>query len=253
MSVDNIYKVYRYWSPSGKSYIGQTKKSLEARSNHGKAYNDCKKFKNAIKSYTWNWFENHNEILESNLTKEEADYWEKYYIEKYDSIKNGYNIQSGGQLDAAEFLKKEIVGVNCKTHEILYFDSGLSASEQIKIHKGNISSCLIKNHSKAKIENTSGGYVWLYKEDWERLSKEEIEEIKTIVPYQHKCKMIPVICINTGKVYPSMQDAAWDTLTKTNGISRCCKRGDHSYITSKDGIQYHWKYADKEKMEGAEK
>lgn len=245
MSIDNVYKVYRYWGPTGKSYIGQTKNSLSERSNHGRAYESCKKFRNAIKSYTWSWFESHNEILKDNLTKEEANYWEKYYIEKYDSIKNGYNIQSGGQFDAAEFLKKEIVGINCKTHEILFFDSGLSASEQVKIHKGNISSCLIKNHSKPKIENTSGGYVWLYKEDWERLSKKEIEEIKLITPYQHKCRYVSITCIDTNVIYPSIKDASKATGIKEKNISKCLARGEKSYSRDANGNKYHWRYTDK--------
>ena len=85
--MNSNYVIYRYWSPSGKSYIGQTCQSLSARSGReGQQYWASTKFYNAIKKYGWEWFKNHKEILADGLTEEQADELEHYYIKKYDMI-----------------------------------------------------------------------------------------------------------------------------------------------------------------------
>lgn len=54
-------------------------------------------FWNAIKKYGWNNFEHY--ILESNLTLEEANEKERYYISYYNSSNNlyRYNLTLGGE------------------------------------------------------------------------------------------------------------------------------------------------------------
>ena len=51
-------------------------------------------FFNAIKKYGWDNFE--HIILFENLTKEDADFRERQFIEIYDSIRSGYNLKTGG-------------------------------------------------------------------------------------------------------------------------------------------------------------
>ena len=92
----NNYIIYKYTSPSNKIYIGQTNRTLQKRANHGKGYIHSSYFYAAIQKYG---FENFTcEILREGLTLEEANYWERYYIQFYKSNirKNGYNIAPGG-------------------------------------------------------------------------------------------------------------------------------------------------------------
>lgn len=94
--MDKKYKVYKYTSPSGKVYIGQTCRSLKDRAYEGKGYIHSTFFYSAIKKYG---FENFScEILKDNLTLEEANYWETYYIAFYKTTDRqyGYNISPGG-------------------------------------------------------------------------------------------------------------------------------------------------------------
>ena len=85
---------------TGRKYIGQTVKPLIQRISehkHRAQYEDHhNKFYNAIKKYGWDAFE--WEILEENpnWTNAELDEKEKYYINYYDTINNGYNILTGG-------------------------------------------------------------------------------------------------------------------------------------------------------------
>lgn len=88
--------VYQHISPSGKSYIGITQQDPLKRWKNGSGYYKQKKFYNAIKKYGWENFQ-HN-ILKENICEETASYWEKYYIEEFNSYYNGYNATEGGLL-----------------------------------------------------------------------------------------------------------------------------------------------------------
>lgn len=92
----NNYIIYKYTSPSGKVYIGQTSQKIYKRSRGGAGYVHCKYFYAAIEKYGWENFT--REILKESLTLNEANYWEQYYIQFYHSNDRtkGYNITSGG-------------------------------------------------------------------------------------------------------------------------------------------------------------
>ena len=74
----NNFIVYKYTSPSGKIYIGQTNQGLKKRYYNGQGYKHCSYFYNAICKYGIDNF--YKEILKENLSLEEANYWETYYI-----------------------------------------------------------------------------------------------------------------------------------------------------------------------------
>ena len=91
------YCVYMHTNKiNGKKYVGQTCNSTTNRWHRGKGYKKCTYFWNAIQKYGWDNFE--HEIIASNLTKEEADNFEKLLIRKLDltNKEKGYNLRSGG-------------------------------------------------------------------------------------------------------------------------------------------------------------
>lgn len=90
--------IYKYTSPSGKSYIGQTVNTLAKRADNiltGSGYKKCSVFWEGIKKYGWSNFS--VEILEEvpfDLLNER----ESFYIKQYNSLTpNGYNICVGGE------------------------------------------------------------------------------------------------------------------------------------------------------------
>lgn len=78
-----------------KVYVGQTWQSLEDRWNHGHGYNGCIKIERAIQKYSKENF--YYEVLTFCGTQDTANYWETFFINKYNSIKNGYNICPTGE------------------------------------------------------------------------------------------------------------------------------------------------------------
>lgn len=91
--IDN-YVIYKHTSPSGKSYIGQTKDLVKRNSYHKCPLSGCVKFRAAILKYGWDNFT--HEILEEGLTLEQSNDREEYWINYYNSINNGYNLRGGG-------------------------------------------------------------------------------------------------------------------------------------------------------------
>lgn len=90
------YKLYKHTFPNGKVYIGITRQTLARRFNNGRGYKDCPKMYNAVLKYGWNNVE--HEILYDGLTKDEAEKKEIETIAFYNSVKNGYNTDHGGNV-----------------------------------------------------------------------------------------------------------------------------------------------------------
>ena len=91
--------IYCLTSPSGKKYIGQTKRSVEQRvKEHSKCFTGCVALNNAIEEYGFKNFVCET-LLIVNDTK--LDFYEKLFIEIYDTLSpNGYNIRIGGSVNS---------------------------------------------------------------------------------------------------------------------------------------------------------
>lgn len=177
-------------------YIGQTN-NIKARWKPS-AYKNCVKFYNAILYYGWENFS--HIILENNLTFEEANIKEEYYIQKYNTIENGFNLLSGGLNRLASQETKEKMS---KTRK------GVKKSEA---HKKAISAALKgKKKTKEAIENNRKA--------------------------QHRK---PVKCLETGEIYESLSDAERKTGILDETISRCCRgkqktAGGYHWVFVKEG------------------
>lgn len=101
------YTVYRHISPSGKVYVGITRRKPSSRWGiNGRGYlgGNQKLFANAINKYGWDNFI--HEILLTNISKEEAKYAEKYLIRWYKIHKISYNITDGGDSVSEKAIRK---------------------------------------------------------------------------------------------------------------------------------------------------
>lgn len=179
---------------NGKKYIGITKNSPKKRwGRNGIHYKKCTLFWKAIQKYGWNNFS--HEILDTNLTEEEAIQKEREYIEKWNTMKfNGYNLTSGGEINKkisneyrqhlkeshlgikySETTKKNMskakighIGYNCKsvwmcdkiTHEkIKWFKNSLEAGKYVS-NTPSASSHIRKVCCGQK--PSAYGYFWIH-------------------------------------------------------------------------------------------
>ena len=90
-----IYKITN--DVNDKLYIGQTTKTLEERiRNHRNSFvsgADTRIYR-AMRKHGWEKF--HFEVIATAQDKSTLDELEKYFIKKYDSVNNGYNMSFGG-------------------------------------------------------------------------------------------------------------------------------------------------------------
>jgi group I intron endonuclease len=93
--MDDTYVIYKHTSPSGKSYIGQTK-HYDKRCYEHQTTSNCRALHLAIKKYGWDNFQ--HEILIVGLSLDEANRWEEVLIKELNTLApNGYNLTAGGR------------------------------------------------------------------------------------------------------------------------------------------------------------
>lgn len=183
-----MYTIYMHRNKiNGKVYIGQTCQKPSYRwKRSGKGYMTCEIMWKAICKYGWNNFE--HIILKENLSLEEANFYEEFYIKKFNARnkKFGYNIRQGGKNTPLSEKTKQKLRMNKsflgKNHTqetkkvisdkkslpvLQYSKDGkfLAEYKSAKIaceilgvcDKTNISKCC-----KGK-RKTAHGYIWKYK------------------------------------------------------------------------------------------
>ena len=90
----NNYCVYTHIFPDGKVYVGLSN-NCEKRWKNGEGYISNKAMYKAIQEYGWDNIE--HKIIRDNLSRQEAQEFEKKLINSLDSIKRGYNKSTGGE------------------------------------------------------------------------------------------------------------------------------------------------------------
>lgn len=140
---------------NSKVYIGQTRKSLSERMRHHfSKYETCTKLKKAIEQYGKdNFMYNVLELVPYSKLNER----EFYYITKYNSVQNGYNIKYGNsefkgrKIHSIKNLQNDIVkdytsGMNTKDIAIKYHIALTSVYNSLK--RANIKMRYCKNTRK---------------------------------------------------------------------------------------------------------
>ena len=173
------YKIYKYTSPSGGVYIGQTHRTLEERAgNDGCNYLILNKktgklsqpaIGTAIIKYGWDNFK--KEILYDNLSSEEADILEKELIEEYRKKGECYNCSDGGK-HTIQRKNRKIKQYTLDGEYIKTWDSIIEIEDFINVKKAqsNIVACCKGRKKRAY------GYIWRYEED--------NSEVKPLMPYR---------------------------------------------------------------------
>lgn len=147
--------VYKHTSlKSGKSYIGMTRNSIETRwKQHVSAAvnGSTLYFANALRLY---WFDNwsHTILVEGIDTIEDASALEKYYIKKYDTSENGYNLTLGGEGASAPLEEYEFFNPVLNLRVI---GSVMEISSVYNLHSG-----YLRYVAQKKSLHVNNWYLW---------------------------------------------------------------------------------------------
>lgn len=112
----------------------------------------------------------------------------------------------------------------------VFYDSIKEASKQLNLKGHHIGTCCSGDRQ------TCGGFHWCFEEDY---TENKIKELLTPKVNKH---CIPVLCVETNKMYESIQDAASDIGISKTGITEFFK-GRQSYAGKlPNGTKLHWEY-----------
>ena len=151
----NYGYIYKYTSPIGKSYVGQTVRSLYSRAGlNGRNYYASLAFYGAIQKYG---FENFSVEILGEYPIEQLDERGAYYIEYYNSLApNGYNLLEGGKSAAKKAACKKINQFDLEGNFIKQYSSLKEAAEDNNTQYQSISAVL---RGKRKQHNN---YIYKY-------------------------------------------------------------------------------------------
>ena len=216
--------IYKYTSPSGKSYIGQTIKTTKQRAKYtGEGYQKCPVFYKAILKYG---FENFTcEILEEVTAetrqeiKEKLGKLEQNYIQKLNTLAPfGYNIRLGGE-EGSVFSKESKVYATGSNH--FNWRTDLDEQELRQLYESGLT---LKEIS----EQTN-------------IAKETIKRhIQDMGILKEKKYNYPVVKLdkngNILKRWNSISEAERDEGAGKNAIGRCCRERRRPY----KGVTYRF-------------
>ena len=234
------YKVYIHTFPNGKRYIGITSQDVCRRWRKGQGYEGQVVY-GAILKYGWKNIK--HEVLFDNLTKQEAEEKEIALIRAFDttSHKNGYNVELGG--NATPKATKELRKKQSAAHKGLLagenhwnYGKHLSAETRQKISRANMGKKVSKEQLLKMSQRAKGKNNPMY---GTKMSAEHKEKLKLI----NELRVNPVICIETGEIYPSTKKAAEMTGICQRTIQYVCSR-DKKY---KKAGGFHWEYIERSK------
>lgn len=215
---------------NGKRYIGISQyKPIRRWRPDGSGYKSQPLFYNAIQKYGWDNFEHH--VLMENISESVACDMEVALIAMYQTNKRefGYNIAEGGKYnimpqETRERLSRERKGKCTGKNNPNYGNHKLAGVNNPWYGKHH------SEETKRKISEAKTG------KPAKPFSEEHIRKIKE----NHKggADKKKVLCVETGTIYNSINDAARAVNKNKKMISNCCRNVAH-YNTA---AGYHWKF-----------
>lgn len=202
--------IYKYTSPSGKSYIGQTQRTLAERAgSRGQNYKDCPIFNQAIQKYG---FSNFEVSILAEVKIEELDEAEKKYIHLFNTeTPNGYNSNEGGQCGTLK-PHKAVYQYDSKTGNFINEYLGIrEAADKFNLNFQSLANCL------QGFTYTCGDYCWSYI----KMDKYPINE-RMLTPEEKQVQMF-TLKGELIKTFPSIAKAAEYVSGDRSAIKRACR------------------------------
>lgn len=238
--------IYKYTSPSGKVYIGQTRNEKERRMKwfNSKGSYAGPKINRAREKYGVNNFvyeillrvecENEYDLI-TTLNQKEID-----FIEQYDSVNNGYNLDPGGKMvmtnpetvkKASKARSKAVLVYDLEGNFIKEYPSSKDASMELSISSGNISQIIKGERYQAK------GYIFKRKESDDFPMSIQVDRSKIQQKRVSKYDINGVLLTIFDSVTEAAKDAQVDRRVFTQYLIK-----DHTYPLN----DFIWKYTDEQ-------
>ena len=212
-----MYKIYKHENLiTHQVYIGITNQIPENRQGEfGRGYKNQTKFFDAILEYGQRNF-SHVILFDNIKDIVTACRIETQLIEKYDSIKNGYNSCISINEDEDNV---EIKYIDIQTKEI--YSTKKEIAEAL-----NLSPSAITRYFSRPEQNICQGHIILNKNEYDKMTEQEINNLK------NSLKIPKIQCIETGEIFENAELAGnkySDKKGSKSYILKACKTGQPAY------------------------
>ena len=143
-----------------KRYIGITNNTSKRWYGKGKKYDNCPRFRDAIKKYGWDGF--HHVVIVSGLSLDEANVLEQFFISEYRTCEKefGYNMQPGGHFVPTMLGRHHSEETKKRMRESAL---GRVISEEQRRNHSECMKCKLvgaKNHKRTEVRCRNTGEVF---------------------------------------------------------------------------------------------
>jgi hypothetical protein len=222
-----MYSIYKITSPSNRVYIGQSKNIESRKLNYTWTGKQTARQPLLNKSLVKYGFIHHKfEVIESNLSKEDANIREIFYIKIFKDLKTSLNCTDGGN-NTSNIIKTPIIQFDLNGNHIQEFPSIIDAANSLNIIHQKISICLSKKRYY------SSGFLWLSKKEYDKgilpiWDYKKSSRKRIIQQFSKENELI--------KEFNSAAEAAKELNISKNGILNCVSN------FSKSAKGFIWKY-----------
>lgn len=222
-----VYKIYCLITQ--KNYIGITTQSIDRRWDQhknesiGETGLNLNHFHLAIRKYGWDNFEKTILLKIESDTKEHLieslKQLEVFYIEKYNSYKNGYNSTIGGEGIITDLNNKKVLVFNELGQFLDTCSSRVEAAKKYNVLASNVGECCNRIIQSSGWKNN---LRLIFRNEDDIVTQEDLNRIKKA----RKNQPVPVKCydFNTGELlgeYESIVQAERETGIDSDSISKC--------------------------------
>ena len=196
-----------------------------------------------------------DEIFDTALTIDELNDKETYYIKKFDSYKNGYNMSFGG--DSISGYKRP-KGKDCKNSKricqisldgelIKIWDSATEASNQLGVSISSLSNVCNgkKRRTNGDIAKTANGYVWVFEKDYD--SDKDYSVNRPRQNMGHGSKIVILLSENNEIIqeFYSLNEASRILGIGVESVRQTCL---HKYKKPRYNLKYKSEYIEEQRL-----
>ena len=232
--------------------IERVYKKLLGNESRGERHNQH--LRRSIKKFGFDAFEI-AEVFDTAETFEELNEKESYYIDLFDSYKNGYNQSFGGD-SASGYSRpsgkecpnsKRVCQISIDGQFIKVWDSATEASNELGIPSSSLSNvCHGKKLRKnGDISKTAGGYVWVFEKDYD--SNKDYSVNRPRQNMGHGAKVVLLLSDNGSIIqeFYSINEASRELGIDVESVRKTCL---HKFKNPRYNLIYKSEYIEEQRL-----
>lgn len=191
-----------------------------------------------------------DKVFDTALTQEELNEKETYYIEKFDSFKNGYNQTYGGDnFPRGKECKnsKRVCQLSLDGQLIKIWDSATDAHNEIGVCAASVSNVCYgkKLRENGDVAKTAGGCVWVFEKDYDPYKDYSVNRPRQNMGHGSKTVLLLSDDGDILQEFYSLNEASRELNISVEGVRRICT---HKIKKPRFNLIYKSEYIEEQRL-----